>query len=139
MNRPHWLLRYIDLVLFALYTAFVISRRDFSTRFAVGMAIFAAGFSLWATARIQLGASFTVRPEAKKLVTHGLYSKIRNPIYLFGLIGYVGLFIAWGNWILLAIFLLLNSLQILRIKKEERVLEDAFGDEYRRYKASTWF
>src|ERR1700732_1696087 len=35
-------------------------------------------------ARIQLGGSFSVRPKAQALVTHGLYSRIRNPIYLFG-------------------------------------------------------
>ena len=30
-------------------------------------------------ARFQLGKSFAVTPQAKELVTHGLYSKIRNP------------------------------------------------------------
>ena len=34
-------------------------------------------------ARLQLGKSFAVNPQAKELVTHGLYSKIRNPMYLF--------------------------------------------------------
>jgi protein-S-isoprenylcysteine O-methyltransferase Ste14 len=34
-------------------------------------------------ARIQSGASFSVRPRAKELVTHWLYSRVRNPMYLF--------------------------------------------------------
>jgi protein-S-isoprenylcysteine O-methyltransferase Ste14 len=40
--------------------------------------------------------SFSVRAEAKALVTTGLYSKFRNPVHLFGRVAYTGLFIAWG-------------------------------------------
>jgi protein-S-isoprenylcysteine O-methyltransferase Ste14 len=132
-------LRYIDAVIFTAFAAFVVSRRDYGLRFFIGMAIAAVGIALWALARIQLGSSFAVKAEAKKLVTTGLYSKIRNPVYLFGGIGYVGLFVALGSWTTLGVFLLLYTYQIPRIKKEERVLEQAFGDDYRRYKASTWF
>jgi len=133
------ILRYVDAVGFTVFTAYVVWRHDYGARFFVGMAIAGVGIALWAMARIQLGSSFAVKAEAKKLVTNGLYSKIRNPVYLFGGIGYAGLIIALGNWILLGVFLLLYTYQIPRIKKEERVLEEAFGDEYRRYKASTWF
>lgn len=133
------ILRYVDAVGFTVFIVLVISRHDYGGRFFVGMAIAVVGIGLWATARIQLGSSFAVTAQAKKLVTHGLYSKIRNPVYLFGGIGYVGLFIAWGSWRWLGVFLLFYTYQIPRIKKEERVLEEAFGDEYRRYRASTWF
>ncbi len=133
------ILRYVDAVGFTVFIAIVISRHDYGARFFIGMAIATAGIALWALARIQLGSSFAVTAQAKKLVTTGLYSKIRNPVYLFGGIGYVGLFIALGNWTWLGVFLLLYTYQIPRIKNEERVLEEAFGDEYRRYKASTWF
>ena len=47
----------------------------------LGIAVTAA--VLLFTARWQLGRSFSVTPQARELVTHGLYSKIRNPIYLF--------------------------------------------------------
>jgi protein-S-isoprenylcysteine O-methyltransferase Ste14 len=73
------------------------------------------------------------------LVTTGLYSKVRHPIYLFRGIAFLGLFIAWGKLIPLLCFLLIYPLQILRARKEEKVLEQAFEEEYRRYKASTWF
>ena len=73
------------------------------------------------------------------LVTKGLYSKFRHPIYLFRGIAFLGLFIAWGKLIPLLCFLLIYPLQILRARKEEKVLEQAFGEEYRRYKAGTWF
>lgn len=99
-----------------------------------------AGFGLWALARIQLGKSFAVRAEAKALVTTGLYSKIRNPIYFFGGIAYLGLLIAWGYWPAIVLFVLVYiAKQLSRVRKEEKVLEEAFGEEYRRYRASTWF
>jgi protein-S-isoprenylcysteine O-methyltransferase Ste14 len=73
------------------------------------------------------------------MVTTGLYSKLRHPIYLFGESAFVGLFIAWGKLIGLVYFFLATPLPILRARKEETVLEQAFGEEYAHYKASTWF
>lgn len=132
--------RYIDFVLIPLFAAAVISRKDFGVRFFIGMAIAVFGIAMWLTARIQLGSAFAVTAQAKHLVTTGVYSKVRNPIYFFGGIGYVGLLIAWGNWFALgAFFLVYLSYQIARVRREERVLEDAFGDEYRNYRARTWF
>lgn len=131
--------RYVDVVLFAAFTVFVVWQRDFRLRFWIGMAIAAIGIFLWALARVQLGTSFAVTPQARRLVTTGLYSRIRHPVYLFGGIGYLGLFIALGNWGALALFLVLYSYQIPRIIREEKVLEAAFGESYRRYKALTWF
>ncbi len=105
----------------------------------IGALISVPAFILWMTARKQLGASFSVRAEARKLVTHGIYSKIRNPIYIFGGLAFVGGFVALGWYIWAAIFVAINFGQFLRIKREEQVLTNAFGDEYRAYKARTWF
>jgi protein-S-isoprenylcysteine O-methyltransferase Ste14 len=100
------------------------------------MAIAAIGISVWTLARIQLGSSFSVSPQARRLVTTGLYSKFRNPIYLFGGVGIVGLLVALGNWTVLVMFLALYSIQISRAKKEAKALEATFGDEYRRYRST---
>jgi protein-S-isoprenylcysteine O-methyltransferase Ste14 len=40
---------------------------------------------------------------------------------------------------LLLIFVVLIPVQLVRMKKEARVLEDKFGDEYRNYRRGTWF
>lgn len=133
------LVRYMDAVILAVFAAAVIWQRNYGVRFWIGMSIATIGIFLWGLARIQLGSSFSVGAQARQLVTTGLYSKFRNPIYLFGGIGYVGLFIALGNWIVLAAFLGAYSCQIGRVKREEKVLEATFGDDYRRYRASTWF
>ena len=90
-------------------------------------------------ARIQLGGSFSVRPKAQNLVTHGLYSRIRNPIYVFGGPAIAGAFLYINQPVFLWIFVVLIPLQIYRAREESKVLEAKFGDEYRQYKSRTWF
>lgn len=104
-----------------------------------GMVLAAMGFILWTVARFQLGASFAVSAQARKLVAHGLYSKIRNPIYVFASFVIVGMILVSGKPVWLLIFALIIPLQIWRARKESGVLEAAFGEEYRRYRAKTWF
>jgi protein-S-isoprenylcysteine O-methyltransferase Ste14 len=104
-----------------------------------GVVIAAPAIALWFVARVQLGKSFSVRPQAKELVTHGLYSKIRNPIYLFGALFILGVILYAGKREYLLIFVVLVPMQLIRIKKEEKVLEAKFGEAYREYKKSTWF
>lgn len=105
----------------------------------VGMVLILVGFPMWTVARFQLGASFAVKAEARQLVTRGLYSKIRNPIYVFGSFVVGGGILVFGRPVWLLIFLVLIPLQLWRASKESAVLEAAFGDEYRKYKAGTWF
>jgi protein-S-isoprenylcysteine O-methyltransferase Ste14 len=104
-----------------------------------GATLAAGAIAMLVVARLQLGASFSVKAKARKLVTTGLYAKIRNPIYVFGGLFLVGIAIVLENWILLLILAVLAPVQIARSKKEEQVLHDAFGEEYERYKAGTWF
>jgi protein-S-isoprenylcysteine O-methyltransferase Ste14 len=105
----------------------------------VGSALLVTGTAFVFTARLQLGQSFSVIPRAKKLVTQGLYSKIRNPIYIFGTIAIAGLLLIlqiprlWGLLVVLAL------IQVFRARKEAGVLEAKFGDQYRAYRSQTWF
>ena len=105
----------------------------------VGLIFTVGGLSMLTIARIQLGNSFSIAPQAKQLVTRGLYSRIRNPIYLFSALTIAGLFIYMERLFLLVFLAALIPLQYLRARQESRVLEERFGDEYRRYKAATWF
>jgi protein-S-isoprenylcysteine O-methyltransferase Ste14 len=95
-------------------------------------------FVLWSVARFQLGKSFAVTAQAKHLVTRGLYSKIRNPVYVFGSLFIFGYILLLGRPRWLLTLLLIAPLQIWRARKESRVLEATFGGEYRRYRAGTW-
>jgi protein-S-isoprenylcysteine O-methyltransferase Ste14 len=134
------LIKFVDAGYFLAIAVWIAWETPVGIRYVIGMTIGAVGFVLWMWARQQLGRSFTVTAQARALVTTGLYSKIRNPIYFFGGVAFLGVFIAWGNLYALGGFLVLYfAMQGLRARKESSVLEDAFGDEYRRYKAQTWF
>jgi protein-S-isoprenylcysteine O-methyltransferase Ste14 len=50
-----------------------------------------------------------------------------------------GLILVLGRPIWLLVFVLIIPLQLWRARKESQVLEAKFGDEYRKYRAATWF
>ena len=105
----------------------------------VGTALAVLGVGFIAAARYQLGRSFSVKAEAHKLVTTGLYSKIRNPIYVFGMVMLTGMILILGKpegWLVLVAGIVGQS---IRARREARVLEAAFGDAYRKYRSKTWF
>ena len=103
-----------------------------------GLVLMLLGFVFITVARFQLGNSFSISPQAKQLVTRGIYSRICNPIYVFGTFLIAGAFLFVEQPRLLWILVPLLILQITLARAESRVLEERFGDEYRRYKASTW-
>lgn len=104
-----------------------------------GIAIAAPAFLLFVAARIELGRAFSVQAKATTLVTTGVYSRIRNPIYFFGAMFILGIIIWMGRPWLLLIFAVLIPLQVVRSRKEERVLTEKFGAAYLDYKQKTWF
>jgi protein-S-isoprenylcysteine O-methyltransferase Ste14 len=89
--------------------------------------------------RHTLGRSFSVVPKATALVTHGIYSRIRNPIYICAEIFLVGVVLILWRIELLIILLVLVPVQILRARREATVLEARFGEAYREYRKRTWF
>lgn len=105
----------------------------------LGSVLILVGLAGIAVARYQLGRSFAIRAEAKQLVTRGLYSKIRNPIYVFGSVLVAGLVLVLHRPSLWLLLVLIIIMQTLRAHREAQVLEAAFGDVYREYRRKTWF
>lgn len=105
----------------------------------VGTVLAVIGISMIALARYQLGTSFSVAAQARHLVTRGLYSKIRNPIYVFGMVMIAGLFLVIQIRALWVVLLAVLIGQTVRARREAAVLEAAFGEEYREYRRKTWF
>lgn len=90
--------------------------------------ISAAGlaYTLWSLAYLR--RSFSILPEARRLVSGGPYGLSRHPLYLGEAAAAVGILIptiGWGGAGLLVLYLLS---QYLRIVAEERVLESTFPD-----------
>lgn len=114
----------IPLVVLALYF-FVPGIKDQPwTAMRVAGAILALlGYILTITARVQLGKSFSVSPQAKELVTSGLYSRISHPMYLFLDVMLLGLAVALPLYWLLLLLVVLIVAQTIRSRQEAKVLE----------------
>ncbi len=69
------------------------------------------------------------------MITHGIYSVMRNPLYFFSLIGVTGAGVISGHIIvMIALPLLFLMIYLPLIKREEKFLEEKFGAEYIAYK-----
>ena len=85
----------------------------------------------------RLGGSYSLMPEARKLVTTGPYSVIRHPLYLAEMIGILGLVLQFQQPWSLLLGAMAFGLQYWRTVFEERVLLRAYPD-YATYRARTW-
>jgi protein-S-isoprenylcysteine O-methyltransferase Ste14 len=116
----------------------ITTHQPWTTLKIAGVAVVVPSFVLFLLARVQLGSNFSIEAKAQSLVTAGVYSRIRNPIYVFGGLMLAGVALYFQPLFLLA-FLVLIPLQVARARREERVLAEKFGEQYQRYKAKTWF
>jgi len=135
-------LSWIDIAVYLIYLAFfglAIVAGPRGTLWYAALCLSAGCSVLWLIARWQLGDAFSVGPEARKLVTRGLYSRIRHPIYVFGSLAFLFVVLALQGWFALIIWLVVILIQVRRARREERVLVEKFGEEYTTYRSRTWF
>jgi len=128
----------IILIFILGYLAYAY-HRSFDKSDVIGACLIIFSVTTWLVARYQLGDAFSVLPQSKTLVTKGIYSKIRHPIYFSSILAVFGLCLmykeAWPYLILFALIIL----QTFRAKAEEKVLSQKFNGEFFAYKKSTWF
>jgi protein-S-isoprenylcysteine O-methyltransferase Ste14 len=106
---------------------------------AVGVAALAAALALGLVRRRQLGNRILVgvpelSREPGRLVTEGVYARMRNPRYveyLLSVLGWVAIANHMGTW---ALFVLSFPLVHLVVLLEERELRDRFGAAYEAYR-----
>jgi protein-S-isoprenylcysteine O-methyltransferase Ste14 len=104
-----------------------------------GLVLAAISFALTVLARVQLGKSFAVTPKANDLVTHGLYSRLQHPIYVFVDLTLCGIALAVQHWYVLLLLVILVPLQIRTAHREHTLLREKFGERYEMYRRATWF
>lgn len=100
---------------------------------------FASVVALFAV-HLRLGRNWTPLLKLRddhRLVTSGIYQCVRHPMYAVIFIYMAALGTASGDWLVLSMCALRIALMYVRIGREEALLIERFGDEYRRYMQST--
>lgn len=99
-----------------------------------GTLLIIAGMALAVVSIGWLGKSFSVMPEARRLITGGPYRLVRHPVYLATLIQGTGIILIFPSMAAILIYTVEMILQIIRMGYEERVLRDTFPeyDDYAR-------
>lgn len=101
-----------------------------------GMVLTVIGSVVFVASQLQLGRSYRLNQPTGRtsLVTTGLYSVSRNPLYMGLYTALFGVFLMLPNWLFLAslIFFIINY-HFKIVVLEEPALEEMFGDSYREY------
>lgn len=109
--------------------------------FVAGVLCHAAGLWLFHRSHADLGTNWSITLEVReqhRLITQGVYRRIRHPMYLALVLYSMGHALVIPNWVAgpsnLVAFGILFA---LRVQAEEQMMGDEFGDEYSAYRART--
>lgn len=109
--------------------------------FVAGVICLVIGLWLFYKSHADLGTNWSVTLEVReehRLITQGVYRRIRHPMYSALVLYSLGQALVIPNWVAgpanLVAFAILVS---LRLDAEERLMSETFGDEYAAYAART--
>lgn len=109
--------------------------------FALGTLSFVAGLWLLHRSHADLSTNWSNTLELRqdhRLVTDGVYRRLRHPMYTALLLYAVAQALVLPNWIAGPSALFAFSVLVaLRLRREERMMADAFGPAYAAYAART--
>ncbi len=126
-------------LLLALGALALVQRGTRQQTLLIGGVLALTGLPLVVLARRQLGHAFAVSPQAKELVTRGLYARIPHPMYVFLDVLLLGAIVMTRQAWPLVLWGGIVCVQAWQARRETRVLERAFGDAYREYRRRTWW
>lgn len=95
------------------------------------LATIGLAYAVWGLAYLR--RSFSIIPEARRLVVGGPYAWSRHPVYLGEVVTAIGVNIATAGWLSAIAVAYFIACEVLRIRWEERVLERAFPNDYPAY------
>ena len=94
-------------------------------------ALLKAGFTMMGSGKLQIVGN-------QRLLTDGVYSHIRHPLYLGEISRNLGFALLFSSLYGLIVMVIANIFLIMRIKIEERMLIARFGKEYEQYMKNTY-
>jgi len=107
----------------------------------IGVATFAVALWLLWRSHADLGHNWRVTTELREghtLVTSGVFRHIRHPMYSAHWLWGIAQALLIHNWIAgLASLVILPPLYLLRVKREEQMMLEQFGEEYCLYMSRT--
>ena len=107
----------------------------------VGVVCLVVGLWLFHRSHADLGTNWSVTLQVReqhRLITHGIYRHIRHPMYLALFLYSLGQLLVLPNWIAGPSYLLtFGILFAFRVRNEERMMLEEFGDQYAAYMART--
>ncbi len=105
-----------------------------------GFAIGVVSVAFWTWTQLTLDTQWSAQLQLREnhhLVSTGPYARIRHPLYA-GMLGWcISLILLTANWIFAGVCLLAMLGLLWRIPREERMMIEAFGDEYKVYMQHT--
>jgi len=108
----------------------------------LGLCLLVVGLGIRWAAILSLGRFFTVNvaiAHDHRLKESGLYRYIRHPSYTGLLLAFLGMGLAFRNWLgLLPLLLPIVAALSRRITVEEQALRAAYGLQYQAYAARSW-
>ncbi len=107
------------------------TRRDALLPAGDVLATLGLAYSVWGLAYLR--RSFSIMPEARRLVTGGPYALSRHPVYLGEIATAVGVNLATAGWLSALAVVYFIACEVLRMRWEERVLAQAFPADYPGY------
>jgi protein-S-isoprenylcysteine O-methyltransferase Ste14 len=107
-----------------------------------GTLVLAAGMALLRRTHRDLGRAWSITLEIRDqhtLVTHGIYERLRHPMYAAFWLWAIAQALLLPNWIAGFSGLMgFGTLFFARVGYEERMMLETFGDDYRAYMARTY-
>ena len=106
----------------------------------VGFGVACVGIIFFIAAAITMGDSWRAgvnSEQSTQLITNGIYRLGRNPAFVGFDLLYIGITMAFPNWILLIVSCMGIVMMHFQIIEEEKHLATVFGEDYHTYKKRT--
>jgi protein-S-isoprenylcysteine O-methyltransferase Ste14 len=137
------ILRAIEILFYVLIAIYLLGTPLFTftpsvASYIVGFGVLYAGIWVAVAGRQALGDNWTHMIDyqvksRQELVTNGIFSHIRHPMYTGFIAIFTGMFIVFASWLWIAILLVTTAYLYAQAKKEEYLLARHFGKDYLRY------
>lgn len=104
----------------------------------LGIEVCGIGLRLWANRVLGQFYTRTLRVQSEQtIVQAGPYAAVRHPGYLGMLLAWLGAAVATGNWVGIAIPIVMVGVYLYRIGSEESMMVAQMGDAYAQYQKRT--